>query len=1441
MAAVGMDQESIDRRELTSRCIAIMNRADPTFIEYMKYHIDNVDPSKGPTYEKVKQFGQILLENCQEVVDKPPVYRDVALPTAPHTEVSAKGDIVYSEISRNNVRKLESYVKEMASGGEVEPAVNLDKVQSDIEKLWELVNSQPSITPAQKSAIKSMYSEVVKSLGHSSEGSAVDDSFAPAAIARTKGPKQRRSSSQFLRPNVEDRTEVEETHLPFLHLKRKTGTSFSYSAKLTNIYFDVLTEIATSGVTFAKKAALLTGVGKGSIGVEILKGLLSGGCTCIVTTSRYSRAAVDYYKNIFHEIGSKGSKLIVVPYNGASRQDTEALVDYIYSTLQIDLDYIIPFAALPENGREIDGIDDKSELAHRLMLTNLLRLLGAVKTKKAARQFVTRPTQVVLPLSPNHGIFGNDGLYAESKISLETLFNRWSAESWGEYLCIAGAVIGWTRGTGLMSATNFVAEGLEKLGVRTFSAREMAFNILGLMHPLLFDITQIEPIWADLNGGMDRVAGLAEVMTSIRLDLNRVADLRKAITIDNAADFQVINGGDAERLHQKVAIAPRANFSYDFPKIEGDDVLAELKHLEGLVDLDKVIVCTGFAEVGPWGSSRTRWEMEARGEFTIEGCIEMAWMMGFIKHFDGKLGNGQTYVGWVDSKSNEPVDDKDVKTKYEKEIMAHAGIRLIEPEINWGYNPEKKGFIQEIELNHDLEPLEVAAEEAARFKREHGDKVDIWAQSSGEWFVKFNKGARVFLPKAVKFDRLVAGQLPTGWDAKRYGIPEDIIAQTDRTALWALTCTMEALVMSGVTDPYELYKHVHPSEVGTSLGSGMGGMHSMSAMFRDRREEKDVQKDVLQETFINTVAGWVNLLLLSSSGPVKIPVGACATALQSVEIACDSILSGKAKVMFAGGFDDFSEEGSFEFANMKATSNAETEFAAGREPTEFSRPMTSTRAGFMESQGCGVHVVMSAKTAIEMGASIQGIVAYTSTHTDKAGRSIPAPGRGILSTAREVTPDHALPLLDIQYRSRQLAFRRKQVSQWLENEHELLRLELEGRNSQTGNEEWFAARVAFIDDEAKRQEKDALATFGMLEGSHPNIAPLRRALAVWGLDADSVGVVSCHGTSTKANDKNESGVYNLQFEQLGRTPGNAVPVITQKGLTGHPKGGAAAWMFNGMCQTLNSALVPGNHNADNISEELRAFPHLFYPSKPIQHVRLECGLLTSFGFGQVGGQVAIVHPRYLFAALSSHELEAYKKRRTTRELDTYSRMSQAIVNNNLVQIKEAPPYSAELEGDVLLNPLARAGPSKNSFAFTGKLPNKAPIDYKNAETLRAVFEQSQGVAGVGVDTELINSVPTSDTFRERNFTPGEIEYCNSAPNPTASFAGRWAAKEAVFKALSVPSKGAGAPLKEIEIVSTEAGPSVKLSGDALSAAGTKTVKVSLSHSDNSVVAFAVAQ
>ena len=208
---------------------------------------------------------------------------------------------------------------------------------------------------------------------------------------------------------------------------------------MTGIYPNVLHEITTSGTTFKDKNALLTGVGKGSIGVEILKGLLSGGAHVIITTSQYNHTTVAYYQSIhpptlpqpwsviittsqyyhttvkyyqfiYQTVGSQGSALTVVPFNQGSKQDVEALVDYIYTTLGMDLDYILPFATITGNGCEIDGLNDKFELAHHIMLVNLLHILGAVKGKIASRQFITCPTQVILLLSPNHGLFGKDGL-----------------------------------------------------------------------------------------------------------------------------------------------------------------------------------------------------------------------------------------------------------------------------------------------------------------------------------------------------------------------------------------------------------------------------------------------------------------------------------------------------------------------------------------------------------------------------------------------------------------------------------------------------------------------------------------------------------------------------------------------------------------------------------------------------------------------------------------------------------------------------------------------------------------------------------------------------------------------------------------------------------------------------------------------------------------------
>lgn len=101
-------------------------------------------------------------------------------------------------------------------------------------------------------------------------------------------------------------------------------------------------------------------------------------------------------------------------------------------------------------------------------------------------------------------------------------------------------------------------------------------------------------------------------------------------------------------------------------------------------------------------------------------------------------------------------------------------------------------------------------------------------------------GSRIFVREAFEFNRHVTRQIPTRWEVGRYGISDNLASQADRATLWAFACTAEALSTFDITDRYELYKYIHPSEVGSSSGSGMGNMTSFRRTFKDRREEKGV-------------------------------------------------------------------------------------------------------------------------------------------------------------------------------------------------------------------------------------------------------------------------------------------------------------------------------------------------------------------------------------------------------------------------------------------------------------------------------------------------------------------------------------------------------------------------------------------------------------------------
>lgn len=452
---------------------------------------------------------------------------------------------------------------------------------------------------------------------------------------------------------------------------------------------------------------------------------------------------------------------------------------------------------------------------------------------------------------------------------------------------------------------------------------------------------------------------------------------------------------------------------------------------------------------------------------------------------------------------------------------------------------------------------------------------------------------------------------------------------------------------------------------------------------------------------------------------------------------------------------------------------------------------------------------------------------------DGFGRSVPAPGQGALTFARETRDAINSPFLNIEYRRKQM-------------EHAMLNM-IPGRNNGSLNT-WSSVSCKPAPEVSDSESLfnsigDKVLSAGVrsikrqwgndFRQLDPSISPLRAGLAVWNLSVDDISVVSMHGTSTKANDLNEGKVITQQMDHLQR---QAPPLlaICQKSLTGHPKAPAASWMLNGCLQVLNSGLVPGNTKADNVDPALRAYHHIAYPTEPIQTDGVKACLLNSFGFGQKGGQMVGVAPQYLFATLPEVMYTQYSARCLARQRVAQQAFAKAMMDQNMCKIKEPQPTPS----GVLLRPAECDDGRDNSFSaqllradLTRLLDISTPVssadtsDSENSEFLQdenppaawihhAMQERpSSKVFRVGIDTEDVETFTShqSPTFVQRNFTAHEREHFAAAVNPHAALVGRWCAKEAVFKALNAKSKGAGAAMSEIEIVSIEGAPRVNVS------------------------------
>lgn len=114
-------------------------------------------------------------------------------------------------------------------------------------------------------------------------------------------------------------------------------------------------------------------------------------------------------------------------------------------------------------------------------------------------------------------------------------------------------------------------------------------------------------------------------------------------------------------------------------------------------------------------------------------------------------------------------------------------------------------------------------------------------------------------------------------------------------------------------------------------------------------------------------------------------------------------------------------------------------------------------------------------------------------------------------------------------------------------------------------------------------------------------------------------------------------------------------------------------------------------------------------------------------------------------------------------------------------------------------------------------------------------------SGVGIDLleieRLERALQRHPRLAKRVFSDGEREYAAARARPARHLAARFAAKEAVVKALGL--KG-GFGLGEIEVLAGEP-PVVRLAGHAAEVAAGRRIDVSLTHSRDFAAAVAIVE
>ncbi|MBW3078535.1 type I polyketide synthase [Bifidobacterium simiiventris] len=1036
---------------------------------------------------------------------------------------------------------------------------------------------------------------------------------------------------------------------------------------------------------FAGDIAVVTGVAPNSIAAQVVAGLLAGGATVIATSHSFKPSVKAWAKLTYRTHATGDAKLWLVPANLSSYRDVDALVDWIgneqkktsgATTTVLKPAYeptlFFPFAAPPVRGTMADS-GELFESQARLMLWGVERAIAGL-AKIGADTDVQHRMHVVLPGSPNRGVFGGDGAYGEVKSAFDAIVRRAHAERvWSDRVTFAHPKIGWVRGTGLMGGNDPLVAVVEKHGIRTYSTAEIADRLLDLCTAESRAAAAVAPLDVDLTGGLgDQPLDIR----ALRAEAEADAVQRQAVALAPSAEGRTVKQTPAAFVGEVRATASRLDAAVGRPQLrdagtrsvtEGASVAAAANNNATEGRSSSAVAASSSVSVSTLPQSAAQTAPSAEGAENPAGmtlkalptpnvpaqpAVDLAdWSTVTARPEDevvivsigelGPWGSGRTRAeAELGIHSDGTVD---LSAGAVLELAWNMGLLTWQDSPKPGWYDTDGNLVPEEDI-HDRYHDEVVARSGIRpFEDGMGDD---YRSSDGGRHGNDEEEAEVYLDHDVTFS------VPTEDAAREYvALDPDhtTIARDSESGEWNVTRTAGSMIrvprratmtrtvggqfptgfdpvkwgipasMVGDVDKIALWNIV--TTVDAYLSAGFTPVEILQA----------IHPSMVASTQGTSFGGMMSMrkLYLDRFLNHEIPTDILQEALPNV-VAAHVMQS------YIGGYGSMVQP-------VSACATAAVSLEEGFDKIKLGKA-DFVVTGAIDDIGVESVIGFGNMNATANSAEMygKGIDArfFSRANDRRRGGFVESQGGGtILLTRGDIAARLGLPVAGV-----------------------------------VGYVHSFA--------DGAHTSIPAPGLGALAAGRGGRDSQLVRDLAALGVTPDDIAVVSKHDTSTNANDPNESELHNTLAHAIGRTDGNPLFVISQKSLTGHAKGGACVFQINGLTQLFRTGVIPANAALDCVDPKLARDDHMVWLRTPLRigagagsaatgsaavGRTIKAGLATSLGFGHVSGFVAIVNPGAFEAAVAHVDgedaLDAWRDRANARLAAGQRRLEEGMMGH----------------------------------------------------------------------------------------------------------------------------------------------------------------------------------